>query len=169
MSKSAMCTKCGSTSVFWHENRNGKWVLCVKKQRAYDNGIGAWTEPHICTGEGLEASEMIERVNNIVEHVFEMSLNDWQDWAISTQSRVEDVIDSELAKFKSLRKALNDDAPVYMVEVFKGRKVPVGTIGELIWFNLDSYGSMKVGVKDAEGNAHFTAITNVKLIEKASN
>jgi len=167
MSKLAMCTKCGSNQVFWHQNRNGKWVLCVRAQRAYDNGVGAWIQPHICTGEGLSTNEMIEQVDNVVSHVFNMTLNDWQNWSINVNERVEDVIAGELAKFKSLRKALNDDAPSYIVEVFKGRKVPVGTIGELIWFNLDSYGSMKVGIKDAEGNAHFTAITNVRLTEKA--
>jgi hypothetical protein len=49
----------------------------------------------------------------------------------------------------------------------KGRKVAKGTTGVIFWVELDNgfaYGDNKVtrvGFKDAEGNAHFTAATNV--------
>ena len=49
----------------------------------------------------------------------------------------------------------------------KGRKVAKGTTGIIFWVELDNgfaYGDNKVtrvGFKDAEGNAHFTAATNV--------
>lgn len=50
------------------------------------------------------------------------------------------------------------------VEVFKGRKVPKGTVGEVFWvaFEPDHYGVVKVGLKTAEGVKHFTNIENVR-------
>ena len=53
------------------------------------------------------------------------------------------------------------------VVAVKGRKVAKGTTGIIFWVELDNgfaYGDNKVtrvGFKDAEGNAHFTAATNV--------
>lgn len=49
----------------------------------------------------------------------------------------------------------------------KGRKVPKGTVGIIFWVEIDNgfaYGDKKVtrvGFKDAQGTAHFTAATNV--------
>lgn len=50
------------------------------------------------------------------------------------------------------------------VEVFKGRKVPKGTVGEVFWVapEADGYGVVKVGFKTAEGVKHFTNIENVR-------
>lgn len=53
------------------------------------------------------------------------------------------------------------------VVTIKGRKVPKGTTGIIFWVEVDNgfaYGDRKVtrvGFKDADGNAHFTAATNV--------
>jgi hypothetical protein len=53
------------------------------------------------------------------------------------------------------------------VVVVKGRKVAKGTTGIIFWVELDNgfaYGDKKVtriGFKDAQGTAHFTAATNV--------
>lgn len=52
------------------------------------------------------------------------------------------------------------------VEVIKGRKVPKGTTGEVIWIGEGQWG-WRVGIKDAEGEVHWTAETNVKVIEPA--
>lgn len=54
------------------------------------------------------------------------------------------------------------------VEVFKGRKVPVGTKGFVAWTGIDPYSHelVRVGVKDAAGTMHFTAVTNVRLLAK---
>lgn len=50
------------------------------------------------------------------------------------------------------------------VEVFKGRKVPKGTVGVVFWVapEEDGYGVVKVGFTTAEGVKHFTNIENVR-------
>ena len=50
------------------------------------------------------------------------------------------------------------------VEVFKGRKVPIGTVGVVFWVapQEDGYGVIKVGFTTAEGVKHFTNILNVR-------
>lgn len=52
------------------------------------------------------------------------------------------------------------------VTVVKGRKVPKGTTGEVIWIGAGHYGS-RVGVKDAAGTVHWTATSNVKVTDPA--
>ena len=54
-------------------------------------------------------------------------------------------------------------------EVFKGRKVPVGTTGEIIWVGDDRYrrGAYRVGIKDAAGEVHWTAMDNVRVTDAA--
>ena len=49
-------------------------------------------------------------------------------------------------------------------EVFKGRKVPKGTVGVVFWVapQEDGYGVIKVGFTTAEGVKHFTNIANVR-------
>jgi hypothetical protein len=47
------------------------------------------------------------------------------------------------------------------VEVFKGRKVPKGTIGEIFWMDHTGFG-VTVGLKLQDGSKVFTAITNVQ-------
>ena len=58
------------------------------------------------------------------------------------------------------------------VRVVKGRKVPVGTEGVVVWKGVDSYNPGKwsgpkyrVGVKDAEGTVHWTAASNVEVVD----
>lgn len=47
------------------------------------------------------------------------------------------------------------------VEVFKGRKVPKGTTGTVIWIGEGQWGP-RVGIKDAAGETHWTALDNVR-------
>ena len=51
--------------------------------------------------------------------------------------------------------------------VVKGRKVPVGTTGEVFWVGESNYGGFRVGLKDAEGQTHWTAASNVQTAEEA--
>lgn len=54
------------------------------------------------------------------------------------------------------------------VEVVKGRKVPKGTKGEVFWVGESTFGyttSWRVGFKTAEGEKHFTALSNVEAVE----
>ena len=48
--------------------------------------------------------------------------------------------------------------------VVKGRKVPVGTEGVVIWMGNGNWGP-RVGIKDAAGEAHWTAADNVERID----
>lgn len=50
-----------------------------------------------------------------------------------------------------------------MVVVFKGRKVPIGTTGEIFWLGAGNH-SERVGLKDSAGNVHWTAKSNVRVI-----
>ena len=56
---------------------------------------------------------------------------------------------------------LNDFGKGDRVRVYKGRKVPKGTEGEIIWEGHGNYGP-RVGVKDDEGTVHWTARSNVE-------
>jgi len=47
------------------------------------------------------------------------------------------------------------------VRVYKGRKVPKGTEGEIIWEGHGDYGP-RIGIKDDEGTVHWTARSNVE-------
>jgi len=56
-----------------------------------------------------------------------------------------------------------------MGRVYKGRKVPVGTTGEIIWYGHGkSYGyrnnTMRVGIKDATDKVHWTDVDNVEVV-----
>lgn len=48
----------------------------------------------------------------------------------------------------------------YPARVVKGRKVPVGTDGTITWEGDSAYGR-RVGIRDAAGTTHYTAISNV--------
>jgi len=50
------------------------------------------------------------------------------------------------------------------VEVFRGRKVPVGTTGRVFWYGDTAYGA-RVGIETLEGVKHFTAASNVRVIQ----
>jgi hypothetical protein len=50
-----------------------------------------------------------------------------------------------------------------VVEVVKGRKVPKGTRGEVIWLGEGSYGP-RVGIKDLAGAVHWTSVSNVRVV-----
>lgn len=53
------------------------------------------------------------------------------------------------------------------VRVSKGRKVPVGTVGVVIWMGEGKYGT-RVGVKDEVGEVHWTAASNCTVLEAAA-
>jgi hypothetical protein len=53
------------------------------------------------------------------------------------------------------------------VKVVRGRKVPIGVEGVVIWSGSDNWGKARVGIKDAEGKVHFTAESNVEVTEKS--
>lgn len=72
---------------------------------------------------------------------------------------------------------LSDFRKVYnkTVRVFKGRKVPIGTKGIVFWvkrYDYSKYGdpwgiysTTKVGIRTESGDAYFTAIDNVEIVD----
>lgn len=52
------------------------------------------------------------------------------------------------------------------VKVVKGRKVPIGTEGEVFWLGDKGWG-YSVGFKTSEGEKHFTSISNVESTSPA--
>ena len=51
-----------------------------------------------------------------------------------------------------------------LVKVVKGRKVPIGTEGEVCWMGLDGFGNKKVGIRLKDGSRVYTATSNVENI-----
>lgn len=49
------------------------------------------------------------------------------------------------------------------VKVVRGRKVPKGTTGRVIWLGAGTWGE-RVGLVDAAGTAHWTALDNVEVV-----
>ena len=47
------------------------------------------------------------------------------------------------------------------IVVVRGRKTPIGTEGVVFWLGEDNYGKAKAGIKDAEGNTIWTAVSNL--------
>ena len=56
-----------------------------------------------------------------------------------------------------------------VVKVVRGRKVPIGTVGNCFWSGYGKYGT-RVGLQTAGGDKYFTAASNVEVqqpLEKA--
>lgn len=51
-----------------------------------------------------------------------------------------------------------------VVKVVKGRKVPIGTEGDIFWMGDSGYG-MSVGIRKLNGDKVFTAIKNVEVLD----
>lgn len=60
--------------------------------------------------------------------------------------------------------ALGNIVKGFDVEVIKGRKVALGTIGTVIWTGIDSYGKRRIGIACEDGTKHFLAAANVKVV-----
>jgi hypothetical protein len=88
-------------------------------------------------------------------------------------------LESRIAKANA---AARTPARGLTVKVVKGRKVPKGTTGTVIWVGEGKYfgptprykssawstaGALRVGVKDAEGTVHWTAASNVEVLDPA--
>jgi hypothetical protein len=54
------------------------------------------------------------------------------------------------------------------VVVVRGRKVPKGTTGECFWVGEDRFGGLRIGFTDAAGTTHWTAKSNVEVVDTES-
>ncbi len=68
----------------------------------------------------------------------------------------------EASKERALRE-LSEISRGREVKVVKGRKVPVGTAGQVFWYGQTQYG-WRVGFTTAAGEKHFTAASNVEVV-----
>jgi hypothetical protein len=50
-----------------------------------------------------------------------------------------------------------------IVIVVRGRKIPQGTTGTIVWTGDDGYGKTRVGIKTEDGETVFTAASNVEV------
>jgi hypothetical protein len=94
------CRKCGC-ECFWDTNRNGKRYLAQRNEREYDGGVGTWKSPHYCTATPEQAAEY--------------------------QAGLKAQIDEE-TKLKLEALANGEKVVGQTVKVYRGRKVPQGTI-----------------------------------------
>jgi len=73
--------------------------------------------------------------------------------ALTAQERAQDAADGRV------------DVKAAVVQVFKGRKVPVGTEGQVFWVGEDSYsGKAKLGIRDSAGATHWVLAEHCKRI-----
>jgi len=91
-----------------------------------------------------------------------------------------DRLEFELARRENLNAALRvSEFRKYFgktVKVVKGRKVPKGTVGECFWMGCTDYSKygdpwgiythVRVGIRDTDGNVHWTALDNVELVRE---
>jgi hypothetical protein len=102
----------------------------------YEGGTGAWKQPHYCQATDEQAAEY--------------------------QAGLQRLID-EQERQNEIALANGEIIVGQIVKVYRGRKVPQGTIGTVFWIadEEDAFGCYKIGIKDEAGNKHFTAINNV--------
>lgn len=81
--------------------------------------------------------------------------------------------EQELEDWRETLQAARADARIAkgkIIRVVRGRKVPLGTTGECIWFGAGksySYydrGEARVGIKDSTGTVHWTAASNCEVV-----
>lgn len=93
-------------------------------------------------------------------------------WPMSNAG-LEIVVDDELADYYKSFVAKRDARNKYMkvdmhkpVRVVKGRKVKIGTEGEIMWIGPNRFGpGENVGIRLIDGSVVFTAMSNVRVID----
>lgn len=95
---------------------------------------------------------------------------DYNDAELGRLSDAVYVAENKVAELESA----NEVGKGKLVKVFKGRKVPIGTVGRVIWIGESTFGkgrfaktTVRIGIKDAADVVHWTAADNVEVIELA--
>jgi len=76
------------------------------------------------------------------------------------------VMSAEVANLQIQMESLKLEAKVTRgktVRVVRGRKVPIGLEGEVIWYGETQY-SPRVGIRDINGTVHWTSASNIEVI-----
>ena len=135
-SANVRCNKCGC-ECYWDTNRNGKRYLAQRNEQEYEGGTGTWKSPHYCaaTDEGASYQAMLR--SDKLE----------QEYRLSVQ-----IANGEIVVGQTIK-------------VYRGRKIPQGTMGVVFWVadEADGFGVYKIGFKDDAGIKYFCAINNVNF------
>lgn len=87
----------------------------------------------------------------------------YREYLISEQARALQAAD--VANWsRAIHAAVRPESKGQTVKVVRGRKTPIGTVGQIIWTGEDNYGNDRIGLRTAEGETHFTAASNVEVI-----
>ena len=136
MSKSeyTRCNKCGC-ECYWDTNRNGKRYLAQRNVQEYEGGTGTWKSPHYCAATDGGAQYQANLLSDKLEKEYRLSV---------------EIANGEIVVGQTIK-------------VYRGRKIPQGTIGVVFWVaeEADGYGVYKIGFKDEAGIKYFCAINNV--------
>jgi len=135
MSKLVRCNKCGC-ECYWDTNRNGKRYLAQRNEQEYEGGTGTWKSPHYCQATDEEAAAYQAMLEGVKQQLVNI--------------QAEQIANGEIVVGQT-------------VKVYRGRKVPQGTVGIVFWVaeEASGYGEWKIGLKDEAGDKHFTSISNV--------
>lgn len=133
--KTVNCQKCGC-ECYWDTNRNGKRYLAQRNVREYEGGTGTWKSPHYCSATPEQAAEYQACLKREAESE---SYRDAQR-----------IVDGEIVVGQT-------------VKVYRGRKVPQGTVGVVFWVaeEANQFDVWKIGIKTEDGTKHFLAINHV--------
>ena len=133
--KIVRCNKCGD-ECYWDTNRNGKKYLAVNVSQEYEFGRGGWKMPHYCKATPEEAAAYQAQLQRLKD---EQAMRDAQS-----------VADGEIVVGQT-------------VKVYRGRKVPIGTVGIVFWVaaEADRFDTWKIGIKCDDGVKHFLPTCNV--------
>jgi hypothetical protein len=149
-------------------------VFCDRERNYYDDSDGYSHVFNSATGNLEERGTWTTRAGtNHVRTVVDAYTNE-------DPAMVEAMRQAHIAKLRTIAFMLMErnfeqaeyDATVPSkgdtARVVKGRKVAIGTTGEIIWTGERSYSygpaTLRVGIKDADGNVHWTAASNVEVV-----
>ena len=67
MEKTVTCNRCGMNGLVWYKTKQDKWILVLKQEQAYDNGVGRWVQPHPCKQTATIRNENIAYLESKIE------------------------------------------------------------------------------------------------------
>lgn len=132
-----------------------------------ENDEGDLDEVAICASEFGGAWATIDATEECKARIAE-----WKN-LMAEFNAVRAKVRAERAAAKAAAKEAATPRKGKTVKVVKGRKVPKGTVGTVVWYGegkkYSYYGSapMRVGLKDASGTVHWTAASNVEVVTES--
>jgi hypothetical protein len=156
------------------EERWAGAVLCDRERNYYDDSDGY---SHVWTGEDIESigtwttrfgHDHVSAKVDAFDGPYVEAIRAWLiDWFVRVS------LTERVARYDAdLYEAKNPAVKGARVRVVKGRKVPKGTTGEVIWVGESAYGgsrwstpALRLGIRDEAGQTHWTAASNVERLD----